>query len=147
MSRFRSTRGHDRTGRRDRGMWGGHADHVAIGEQRTNRGSDGGPFGFRTRFSGADIGAPKGDKFKGINVNILTFNGPQVAEPLQRRAPDLEQLTGAHINVVAVGFQTIYTRPCSTRRRRPTALTRTSSTRSGWATSLGPATCSTSPTG
>ena len=50
----------------------------------------------------------QGDKFKGINVNILTFNGPQVAEPLQRRAPDWEKLTGGHVNVVAVGFQTIY---------------------------------------
>jgi multiple sugar transport system substrate-binding protein len=46
--------------------------------------------------------------FKGVNVNLLTFNGPQVAEPLQRRAPDFEALTGAHVNVVAVGFQTIY---------------------------------------
>jgi multiple sugar transport system substrate-binding protein len=52
--------------------------------------------------------ASQGDKFKGINVNILTFNGPQVAEPLQRRAPDWEKLTGGHVNVVAVGFQTIY---------------------------------------
>ncbi len=47
-------------------------------------------------------------KFKGLNVNILTFNGPQVAEPLQRRAPDWACLTGGHVNVVAVGFQTIY---------------------------------------
>ena len=47
-------------------------------------------------------------KFKGANVNILTFNGPQVAEPLQRRAPDWACLTGGHVNVVAVGFQTIY---------------------------------------
>jgi len=52
--------------------------------------------------------ASPGTKFKGVNVNILTFNGPQVAEPLQRRAPDWEQLTGGHVNVVAVGFQTIY---------------------------------------
>jgi multiple sugar transport system substrate-binding protein len=52
--------------------------------------------------------APQGDKFKGVNINILTFNGPQVAEPLQRRAPDWERLTGGHVNVVAVGFQTIY---------------------------------------
>jgi multiple sugar transport system substrate-binding protein len=52
--------------------------------------------------------ASPGTKFKGINVNILTFNGPQVAEPLQRRAPDWAQLTGGHVNVVAVGFQTIY---------------------------------------
>jgi len=43
-----------------------------------------------------------------VNINILTFNGPQVAEPLQRRAPDWQQLTGGHVNVVAVGFQTIY---------------------------------------
>jgi multiple sugar transport system substrate-binding protein len=52
--------------------------------------------------------ASPGTKFKGISVNLLTFNGPQVAEPLQRRAPDWEQLTGGHVNVVAVGFQTIY---------------------------------------
>ena len=52
-------------------------------------------------------GSP-GTKFAGISVNILTFNGPQVAEPLQRRAPDWEHLTGGHVNVVAVGFQTIY---------------------------------------
>ena len=52
--------------------------------------------------------ASPGTKFAGVNVNILTFNGPQVAEPLQRRAPDWAQLTGGHVNVVAVGFQTIY---------------------------------------
>ncbi|HEX5823967.1 MAG TPA: extracellular solute-binding protein [Candidatus Limnocylindrales bacterium] len=52
--------------------------------------------------------ASQGTKFAGVNVNILTFNGPQVAEPLQRRAPDWEKLTGGHVNVVAVGFQTIY---------------------------------------
>ena len=46
--------------------------------------------------------------FAGINVNLLTFNGPQVAEPLIRRAPDFEALTGAHINVIAVAFQDIY---------------------------------------
>ena len=47
-------------------------------------------------------------KYKGANINILTFNGPQVAEPLQRRAPDWAALTCGHVNVVAVGFQTIY---------------------------------------
>jgi multiple sugar transport system substrate-binding protein len=46
--------------------------------------------------------------FTGVEVNLLTFNGPQVAEPLQRRAPDFEALTGAKINVIAVGFQEIY---------------------------------------
>ena len=54
------------------------------------------------------VAASPGTKFAGTSVNILTFNGPQVAEPLQRRAPDWQQLTGGHVNVVAVGFQTIY---------------------------------------
>jgi multiple sugar transport system substrate-binding protein len=57
--------------------------------------------------SQAAVSSP-GTKFAGANVNILTFNGPQVAEPLQRRAPDWEHLTGGHVNIVAVGFQTIY---------------------------------------
>jgi multiple sugar transport system substrate-binding protein len=53
--------------------------------------------------------AAQDDKpFTGLNVNLLTFNGPQVAEPLIRRAPDFEALTGAHINVIAVAFQDIY---------------------------------------
>jgi multiple sugar transport system substrate-binding protein len=46
--------------------------------------------------------------FQGVTVNLLTFNGPQVAEPLQRRAPDFEKLTGAKVNVTAVGFQDLY---------------------------------------
>ena len=62
---------------------------------------------------------PQGDKFKGVNVNILTFNGPQVAEPLQRRAPDWERLTGGHVNVIAVGFQTIYDKTLLDASMRP----------------------------
>jgi multiple sugar transport system substrate-binding protein len=58
--------------------------------------------------SAPPVAASPGTKFAGVNVNILTFNGPQVAEPLQRRAPDWATLTGGHVNVVAVGFQTIY---------------------------------------
>jgi len=44
----------------------------------------------------------------GTTVNLLTFNGPQIAEPLQRRAPDFEKATGVHVNVVSVGFQDLY---------------------------------------
>ena len=51
---------------------------------------------------------PPRQDFTGVTVDLLTFNGPQIAEPLQRRAPDFEALTGAKINVVAVGFQEIY---------------------------------------
>jgi len=40
--------------------------------------------------------------YAGVTVNLLTFTGPQVAEPLQRRAPDFEKLTGAKINIVTV---------------------------------------------
>lgn len=53
-------------------------------------------------------GSATAQDFSGVTVNLLTFNGPQVAEPLQRRAPDFEKLTGAKINVIAVGFQEIY---------------------------------------
>ena len=52
--------------------------------------------------------AAGGQQFAGVSVHLLTFNGPQIAEPLQRRAPDFQKLTGATINVDAVGFQDIY---------------------------------------
>ncbi len=44
----------------------------------------------------------------GVTVSLLTFNGPQVAEPLQRREPAYECKTGNKVNVDAVGFQDIY---------------------------------------
>jgi multiple sugar transport system substrate-binding protein len=47
-------------------------------------------------------------QFDGVTVNIMTFTGPQIAEPLQRRAPDFEKLTGAKINVVTVPFSDLY---------------------------------------
>jgi multiple sugar transport system substrate-binding protein len=28
------------------------------------------------------------NKFSGVTVRVLTFTGPQIAEPLQRRGPD-----------------------------------------------------------
>jgi multiple sugar transport system substrate-binding protein len=46
--------------------------------------------------------------FDGVTVNVLTFTGPQIAEPLQRRAPAFEKLTGAKINVVIVPFSDLY---------------------------------------
>ncbi len=47
-------------------------------------------------------------QFEGVEVNIVTFTGPQIAEPLQRRAPDFEALTGAKINVITVPFSDLY---------------------------------------
>ncbi len=49
-------------------------------------------------------------KHEGVTVNIMTFTGPQIAEPLQRRAPDFKKLTGATINVVTVPFSDLYTK-------------------------------------
>ncbi len=44
----------------------------------------------------------------GITVNIVTFTGPQIAEPLQRRAPDFQKLTGAKINIITIPFSDLY---------------------------------------
>ncbi len=46
--------------------------------------------------------------YKGITINVITFTGPQIAEPLQRRAPDFERITGAKINVITVPFSDLY---------------------------------------
>ena len=45
--------------------------------------------------------------FQGVTVNLMTQTGA-IQEPLQRRAPDFEALTGAKINVIAVPFSDLY---------------------------------------
>lgn len=52
--------------------------------------------------------APAGKIFDGVTINILTFVGPQVAEPLQRRGPDFTALTGAKVNIVTVPNSELY---------------------------------------
>ena len=49
-------------------------------------------------------------EFDGVEVNIMTFTGPQIAEPLQRRAPEFARLTGARINIITVPFSDLYTK-------------------------------------
>ena len=51
---------------------------------------------------------PEAKPFEGVEVNVLTFTGPQIAEPLQRRAPDFQALTGAKVNVTIVPFSDLY---------------------------------------
>jgi multiple sugar transport system substrate-binding protein len=51
---------------------------------------------------------PEAKPYEGLEVNVLTFTGPQIAEPLQRRGPDFEALTGAKINVTIVPFSDLY---------------------------------------
>src|SRR2546429_1578932 len=49
-----------------------------------------------------------GNKFSGVTVRVVTFTGPQIAEPLQRRGPEFERLTGAKIAVITVPFSDLY---------------------------------------
>ena len=49
----------------------------------------------------------KAGEFDGVTVNIMTQTGA-IQEPLQRRAPEFEKLTGAKINVIAVPFSDLY---------------------------------------
>ena len=49
-----------------------------------------------------------GNKFSGVTVRVVTFTGPQIAEPLQRRAPDFERLTGAKVQIITVPFSDLY---------------------------------------
>jgi len=46
----------------------------------------------------------------GVTVNVLTFTGPVISEPLQRRAPDFEAMTGADVNVITVPFADLYSK-------------------------------------
>ncbi len=48
------------------------------------------------------------NKFSGVTVRVLTFTGPQIAEPLQRRGPAFERQTGAKIEVITVPFSDLY---------------------------------------
>src|SRR4029077_11844345 len=58
-------------------------------------------FAFASSF-GAQAGA-----FDGVTVNVMTQTGA-IQEPLERRAPEFEKLTGAKINVIAVPFSDLY---------------------------------------
>jgi multiple sugar transport system substrate-binding protein len=49
-------------------------------------------------------------KHDGVEATVMTFTGPQIAEPLQRRAPEFKELTGATINVVTVPFSDLYSK-------------------------------------
>src|SRR3989449_1327421 len=46
--------------------------------------------------------------FSGTTIRVVTFTGPQIAEPLQRRAPDFEKATGAKVQVITVPFSDLY---------------------------------------
>ncbi len=58
---------------------------------------------------------PQSNRFDGLTVNLLTFDGPQIVEPLKRRAPEFDALTGAKINIVTVPFADLYSKILSTK--------------------------------
>ncbi len=60
-----------------------------------------------TLFASAVAPAMAAGQFDGVTVNIMTQTGA-IQEPLQRRAPEFEKLTGAKINVIAVPFSDLY---------------------------------------
>jgi multiple sugar transport system substrate-binding protein len=51
--------------------------------------------------------SPLGD-FSGVTLNVLTFTGPQIAEPLQRHGKEFAEQTGATVNVTTVPFADLY---------------------------------------
>ena len=55
---------------------------------------------------GASLAQAAG-QFDGVTVNLMTQTGA-IQEPLARRAPDFEKLTGAKINIIAVPFSDLY---------------------------------------
>ena len=65
-------------------------------------------FSSRSIVSSLAGAARAADDFKGVTVNVMTFAGPQIAEPLQRRAPEFEKLTGAKVNILTVPFSDLY---------------------------------------
>src|SRR3989440_3347886 len=46
--------------------------------------------------------------FSCTTIRVVTFTGPQIAEPLQRRAPDFEKATGAKVQIITVPFSDLY---------------------------------------
>lgn len=49
-------------------------------------------------------------QYDGVTVNVMTFTGPQIAEPLQRHAPKFQEMTGAKVNIITVPFSDLYTK-------------------------------------
>ena len=49
-------------------------------------------------------------QYEGVTIDVLTFTGPQIAEPLQRRGAEFSEATGAKVNVTLVPFSELYTK-------------------------------------
>jgi multiple sugar transport system substrate-binding protein len=47
-------------------------------------------------------------QYEGVTIDVLTFTGPQILEPLQRRGAEFAEATGATVNVTPVPFAELY---------------------------------------
>jgi multiple sugar transport system substrate-binding protein len=47
-------------------------------------------------------------QYEGVTIDVLTFTGPQILEPLQRRGAEFAEATGATVNVTPVPFSELY---------------------------------------
>jgi len=62
----------------------------------------------------APVSAPAGEAAPGeqpaaeVTIDVLTFTGPQIAEPLQRRGAEFTERTGIKVNVTVVPFSDLY---------------------------------------
>ena len=48
--------------------------------------------------------------YDGVTVNVVTFTGPPIDEPLRRYAAEFEAATGATINITKYPFSDLYQR-------------------------------------
>lgn len=56
-----------------------------------------------------DAGAVAAGRFPGgLTLDLLTFSGPQIVEPLRRRAAELRDRTGVNVRVHTVPFRALY---------------------------------------
>jgi len=46
--------------------------------------------------------------FTGTTINVVTFSGPPIAEPLQRHATEWQQLTGGKVNITTFPFGDLF---------------------------------------
>ena len=82
-------------------------------------------------------------EFDGVTVNIMTQTGA-IQEPLQRRAPEFEKLTGAKINVIAVPFSDLYQKVLTDWASGTNSVDAAVFAPSGWSTTCPAATLRTS---
>ena len=53
-------------------------------------------------------GSAAAKDFSGVTVNVITFTGPPIAEPLQRHALEWQQMTGGKVNITTAPFSDLF---------------------------------------